>query len=85
MPCRTRKNTSGYMGQRYEVRATRMVNGSEPVEYERFVVGWTDLEDGGALVRMVQRHPQLGRPTVVDLGEDEWKREAARDLHKEEL
>lgn len=83
--CRFLKNRMGYMGQRYEIRATRTVNGSEPPELERFVVGWTELEDGGALVRMVQRHPDWRKPKVVDLGEEEWKREAAKDLHKDEL
>lgn len=64
------------MGQRYEVRAKRppddLPNGPAT---EPFVVGWTDLEDGGALVRIVEKHPTWISPEVVDLGADEALRE----------
>jgi hypothetical protein len=39
-----------------------------------FVVGWTEQEDGGSLVKMVNAHPTWRDPRVVDLGEDMWSR-----------
>lgn len=84
MMARGPEHWRGYLGQRFEVRATRPVNGSEPPKFERFIVGWTEQQGGGALVRMVQRHPSWRRPTVVDLGEEEWRRHPGKDLEREE-
>lgn len=64
--CKMTRDVVGYKGQRYEVRATRP-NGEL---LERFVVGWTDQEDGGSLVAGVKKHPSWRLPRVVDLGED---------------
>lgn len=66
---------TGYAGQRYEVRALRPRLGalSGPAE-EPFVVGWTEQEDGGALVGMVMAHPAWRSPKVVDLGENLFDR-----------
>lgn len=69
----------GYQGQRYEVRALRpkgdAIGGAST---EPFVVGWTDQEDGGSLVKMVERHPSWHSAKVVDLGENEVFREAGQ-------
>jgi hypothetical protein len=54
-------NSRGY---RYEVRC---LDGKG----ESMVVGWTDLADGGALVKMVERHPSWSAPRVIDLRPEE--------------
>ena len=51
-----------------------------PRRRDEFVVGWTNQEDGAALVRMVNLHPDWNEPRVLDLGEDEWRREPAAGL-----
>ena len=51
-----------------------------PHRWGEFVVGWTNQEDGSALVRMVNLHPVWKEPRVLDLGEDEWKREPAKGM-----
>lgn len=69
------------MGQRYEVRAKRPPGDAlDGVATEPFVVGWTELEDGGALVRIVEKHPTWKSPEVVDLGAEEFEREPGRGL-----
>lgn len=72
---------AGYQGQRYEVVALRPP-GDSPAgrPTEKFIVGWTDLEDGGGLVRGVKVHPSWRDPVVVDLGEDKWKRQPGKGL-----
>ena len=67
---------SGYAGQRYEVQAKRPPGDSiDGAATEVFVVGWTNQEDGGALVRMVDAHPSWHSARVFDLGQDEWERQ----------
>lgn len=69
--CRVTPRT-GYMGQRYEVRAKRPPHDVPAgASTEEFVVGWTDQEDGGALVKMVERHPSWTGAKVIDLGPDD--------------
>lgn len=51
----------GWQGQRYEVSAH--VKGFTD---ERKVIGWTDAEDGGALVKMINLHPGYDGPRVYD-------------------
>lgn len=79
--CRIMRDV-GYKGQRYEVRAWQP-KGDVPrigsdTEWEEFIVGYTDQADGGGLVRMVSKHPTWQRARVIDLGEDEWKRDYGR-------
>ena len=81
--CRT--FTQGYLGQRFEVVAKRPPEGSpQGVSTEWFVVGWTDQENGGALVRVVKEHPVWREPVVYDLGEndDDLRREPGAGLLK---
>lgn len=57
----------GYAGQRYEVRYIQAGTGVEKV------IGWTTEADGGALMRMTARWPEVAdgpegkRAWVVDL------------------
>jgi hypothetical protein len=50
----------GYQGQRYEIRAKWKHNGKE------FVVGWTNRPDGGGVLKMAQKHPNMRGAYVVD-------------------
>lgn len=66
---------TGYKGQRYEVRALRPKGDAiDGAATEPFVVGWTEQEDGGGLVKMVRRHPTWRSAVVVDLGAEFWDR-----------
>lgn len=53
----------GDHGQRYEVRARESFSNRE------FVVGWTNVVDGGELAKMVEGHPSWHGLVVVD----RWK------------
>lgn len=82
---RCRSFTEGYLGQRFEVVAKRPPDGSlVGAATEKFIVGWTDQEDGGALVRIVKEHPSWRDPEVHDLGEsdDDLCREPGSGLLK---
>ena len=48
----------GDRGQRYEVKAN--------INDEVTTVGWTQKEDGGGLVKMVNLHPSWHSPVVID-------------------
>lgn len=50
---------TGDRGQRYEVRA-KDFSGRE------FVVGWTNVRDGGEVVKVVNDHPSWHSHAVVD-------------------
>ncbi len=66
----------GYRGQRYEVRALRPKRDAiDGATVEPFIVGWTDQEDGGTLVKMVEDHPSWTSAKVIDLGEELFERE----------
>lgn len=54
---------TGYSGQKYCVTALDHAG-------ETFVAGWTDAADGGALVRMIEKHPSWHHPLVQEAGPD---------------
>lgn len=64
------KTRVGDKGQRYEVRAMVEINGQD----EEHVVGYTDDETGGGLVRMLKLHPSWHSPRVIDRGLKEENR-----------
>lgn len=58
---------TGYAMQNYEVRCT--YNGQED-----FVLGWTNLEDGGPLVKFIEKHPSMDYPVVIKLTDEDKAR-----------
>jgi hypothetical protein len=54
---------TGYRGQRYEVRCCETEDHTTP----NYSVGWTNDPTGGALKAMVEKHPSMHSPVVIDL------------------
>lgn len=84
--CWRGRDSGGYRCQRYEVRAMRpkadVPLAVGDVEWEEFVVGWTEQEDGGSLVKGVNLHPTWHSARVHDLGEDLFERQPTMEMVK---